>query len=103
MEVAKFDVDGFLVTGDWTEDMASEIASELNITLTPQHWQVITAVRKYFEQSSRSPSMRPLVKLIRTQCGSSLGNSIALTKLFPSPTSGTVSKICGLPKPSDCI
>ena len=103
MEVAEFDSDGYLIAGAWTSDLALRIAASMDIQLTPEHWQVIYCVREYFEQSSRSPSMRPLVKLVKNQVGEELGNSIALASLFPPPTSGSVAKISGLPKPSDCL
>ena len=103
MEVAEFDSDGYLVTGRWTRALAEQIASGMNIQLTHDHWQVIYCVREYFAQSSRSPSMRPLVKLVKNQVGEELGSSIALARLFPPPTSGSVAKISGLPKPSDCL
>ena len=103
MEVAEFDSDGYLISGAWTSDLAQKIADRMDIQLTSEHWQVIYSVREYYEKSSRSPSMRPLVKLVKNQFGEALGNSIALARLFPPPTSGSVAKISGLPKPSDCL
>ena len=91
------------MSGCWDEQLGRETAAALGVELTSEHWQVIWAVRTYYDKSRRSPSMRPLVKLIKNQVGPELGNSITLTHLFPSPTSGCVAKISGLPKPSDCL
>lgn len=103
MEVVEFDSDGYLVSGSWSRNLAQQIAAKMDVQLTSEHWQVINCVREYFEQSSRSPSMRPLVRLVRSQVDEKLGSSIALARLFPPPTSGSVAKISGLPKPSDCL
>ena len=103
MEIAEFDADGYLISGPWSRHLAQQIATNMNIQLTSEHWQVIDCVRTYFEKSSRTPSMRPLVKLVKNQVGKHLGSSIALAHLFPPPTSGSVAKISGLPKPSDCL
>ncbi|MCY4657538.1 MAG: TusE/DsrC/DsvC family sulfur relay protein [Gammaproteobacteria bacterium] len=103
MEVVRFDCDGYLVSGTWDVQVAKNVARQLDVELTEDHWNIIECVRCYWVVSGRSPSMRPLVKLIQNHLGRELGNSITLSRLFPPPTSGCVAKISGTPKPSDCL
>ncbi|MCY4128767.1 MAG: TusE/DsrC/DsvC family sulfur relay protein [Gammaproteobacteria bacterium] len=99
-----FTDDGFLCDNQlWTADLATKIATNLEITLTDEHWRVIHGVRRFYERTGRSLSMRPLVRVVRNEVAATLGNSIALARLFGSQTTRHVAMISGLPKPSDCI
>ena len=101
---ALFTADGFLRDPNtWNEDLAIRIASDLEIALTDEHWQVIHGVRNFYERTGRSLSMRPLVRVVRNQIAKNLGSSIALAQLFGNKTTRHVAMISGLPKPSDCI
>ncbi len=99
-----FTDDGFLRNPQsWTPELASDVANELQITLTDDHWLVIHGVRLFYERTGRSLSMRPLVRVVRNEVAANLGSSIALAQLFGSKTTRHVAMISGLPKPSDCI
>ncbi len=99
-----FTDDGFLRNPQsWTPELASDVANELQITLTDDHWLVIQGVRQFYERTGRSLSMRPLVRVVRNEVAANLGSSIALAQLFGSKTTRHVAMISGLPKPSDCI
>ena len=101
---ATFTDDGFLCHPlEWTPDIATKVASELEIALTEEHWQVINGVRAFYERTGRTLSMRPLVRVVRNDVSASLGSSIALAQLFGSKTTRHVAMISGLPRPSDCI
>lgn len=99
-----FTDDGFLSDPNaWNPELANEVANELGITLTEEHWLVIRGVRQFYERTGRSLSMRPLVRVVRNEVAENLGTSIALAQLFGSKTTRHVAMISGLPKPSDCI
>ena len=99
-----FTDDGFIYDPQsWTPDLAIEIAKDLEISLTNEHWQVINGVRQFYERTGRSLSMRPLIRVVRNEVSANLGSSIALAQLFGSKTTRHVAMISGLPKPSDCI
>ena len=99
-----FTDDGFLRNPQsWTPELATNVASELQITLTDDHWLVIHGVRQFYERTGRSLSMRPLVRVVRNEVAANLGSSIALAQLFGSKTTRHVAMISGLPKPSDCL
>ena len=47
----KFDSDGYLLSlHDWNESVAAEIAAGENLKLTPEHWEVITLTREFYQQ-----------------------------------------------------
>ncbi|MEQ8803172.1 TusE/DsrC/DsvC family sulfur relay protein [Haliea sp.] len=99
-----FDREGFLRDlGDWTPEVAQQIAENENIRLTPAHWEIIELLRAYYQRFDSSPAMRPLVKWVAQQLGRDKGKSIYLLSLFPGSPAKLGSKIAGLPKPDNCL
>ena len=91
------DAEGFLQKPhQWTEELGSEIASELGITLTDKHWQVIMFMRDRYLSTGSAPSIRTL--------GKESGVPIKeLYQLFPKGPAKLAAKIGGIPKPHGCI
>ena len=90
--------EGFFLDPDqWTEDMATEIATNEGITeLTDKHWQVIRFMRKEYAEKGTGPTVRVL--------GKTSGVSVKeLYELFPKGPAKTAAKIAGIPKPRGCI
>ena len=90
--------EGFLTDpGQWTEDMAAQIAGTEGIgELTPRHWQVINFMRAQYQAKGTGPTVRVL--------GKTSGVSIKeLYQLFPKGPAKTAAKIAGIPKPRGCI
>lgn len=103
-KLPELDQDGFLVNlQDWNNHVASLLASNEGIALSPQHWEIIELVRSYHREFDRSPEMRPLVKYVGMKLGADKGKSIYLLKLFPGSPAKTVCKLAGLPKPDNCL
>ncbi|QIB52349.1 TusE/DsrC/DsvC family sulfur relay protein [Pseudomonas sp. OIL-1] len=98
------DKEGFLVDlGDWSEQVAVELAQAEGITLGDEHLEVIHALRRFYAEYQLSPAMRPLVKYIGQQLGPEKGTSLHLLRLFPGSPAKLASKIAGLPKPDNCL
>ena len=91
------DAEGFLQKPEqWTEALGVEIASDLGITLTDKHWQVINFMRNRFLATGNAPSIRTL--------GKESGVPIKeLYHLFPKGPAKLAAKIGGIPKPHGCI
>jgi dissimilatory sulfite reductase related protein len=90
--------EGFLTEpGQWTEDMAPQIAKAEGIEeLTPRHWQVIRFMRSEYHVKGTGPTVRVL--------GKTSGVTIKeLYQLFPKGPAKTAAKIAGIPKPRGCI
>ncbi len=95
--VLDVDAEGFLQKPEqWNEEIAREIASELQIELTDKHWQVIRFMRDRFLASGNAPSMRTLGK-------ESGVTTKELYQLFPKGPAKLAAKIGGIPKPHGCI
>ena len=98
------DEEGYLCNlADWSEDVAQHIAQSENIELTPNHWEVINFLRKYYEEYQIAPAVRVLTKAIGKTLGPDKGNSQYLYQLFPYGPAKQACKIAGLPKPTGCV
>ncbi len=96
-KVVQVNEEGFLLDpGEWTPEIAAEIAREEGITeLTPAHWQVIEFCRKN-AVNGRSPTLRQ----ITSGTGISTKEMFAL---FPKGPAKKVARIAGLGKPEGCV
>ena len=90
--------EGFFVDpGQWTDDMAPELARREGIDeLTPAHWQVLRFMRSEYVANGTGPTVRML--------GKSSGVSVKeLYQLFPKGPAKIAARIAGIPKPRGCI
>jgi tRNA 2-thiouridine synthesizing protein E len=100
----KLDKEGFLVAfREWNEETAIVLAANEGITLTTEHWEIITCLRDFYETYELAPGMRALVKAVSTALGKDKGNSLHLLTLFPGSPAKYAAKIAGLPKPENCL
>lgn len=91
------DAEGFLQKPEqWTEEIGSEIARDLGITLGDRHWQVIRFMRDRYLQTGTAPTIRTLGK-------ESGVTTKELYQLFPKGPAKLAAKIGGIPKPHGCI
>jgi tRNA 2-thiouridine synthesizing protein E len=98
------DKEGFLVNiENWNESFAIVSAKQESIQLSDAHWEIITLLRRFYDQHQLSPPMRIFVKAVKEQLGEDKGNSIYLMQLFPGSPAKIASKIAGLPKPTNCL
>lgn len=97
------DDDGHLLhTQDWNESVAQILADTLGIQLQTEHFQILYAVRDFYDTYHHSPSTRPLIKHLQKQMPHI--NNQALQKLFATGlVARHVSRIAGLPKPPNCL
>ena len=103
-ESPKFDKEGFLLDlNEWSHDVAHCLAATEGLVLSDSHWQIIDLLRDFFERTETSPSMRPLVKLVKEQLGEDCGSSVYLMGLFGGSPAKTAAKIAGLPRPTNCL
>ena len=98
------DQDGFLLAlDDWDVNVAQALAHTENIELSAAHWEILTLVQTFYQQTGLSPATRALVKLVAKQVGPNQGKSIYLMKLFGGKPALSVSRIAGLPRPANCF
>jgi TusE/DsrC/DsvC family sulfur relay protein len=84
---------------DWNEDIAKALAQEHGITLSDDHWEIISLMRGFYEQYNISPIRKLLMKGIKEKCGADKANKDYLDKLFPNNVLVEGTLIAGLPAP----
>ena len=98
------DDEGYLTDlSQWSEAFCIALAAADKFNLTQQHWEVIFAVREFYQQYDLSPAMRPLVKTMQDKYGSEKGKSMHLMKLFSQSPPKQAARYAGLPKPLNCL
>ena len=91
-----FNEEGYLTDpGQWTPELAYELAQEEGLVLTDQHFAVLTFLRYEHQQGARITIRR-------------VGNSGLVTikefyQLFPGAPLKKASRIAGIPKPASCV
>lgn len=98
------DKDGYLVElSDWSDEVATALAAHEHLELTPEHWEVLTLLRAFYQEFELSPATRPLIKYTALKLGPEKGNSMHLNRLFKGTPAKLAAKLAGLPKPTNCI
>ena len=98
------DKDGFLADlTDWNPDVAAQLAAAEEIKLTKAHWEVLYALRDFYQEFDLSPAMRPLTKYLKQHLGADKASSIYLLTLFPGSPAKIAAKLAGLPRPENCL
>lgn len=88
--------EGFLTDASaWNEDIARDIAKELNIELTPKHWEII----KYL----RAQHLAGVEMTLRKVAGAGIVDLRTFYHMFPGGPLKNASKIAGLPRPTACV
>ncbi len=104
MSELQLDNDGFLLNlSDWSEAVAAELARREGIELTPAHWEILWALRDFYQQYDLAPAMRPLSKHLKQTLSADKSGSIYLLTLFPGSPAKIAAKIAGLPRPENCL
>ena len=100
----ELDKEGYLVDlNDWSEDVAHALAAQAGIELRPEHWEILTLLRSFYQEFELSPATRPLIKYTALKLGADKGNSLHLNRLFNGTPAKLAAKLAGLPKPTNCL
>jgi TusE/DsrC/DsvC family sulfur relay protein len=91
------DDEGFLTEfGEWDEKLAAELAKNIDVDLTDQHWDVIRFLRKDFEEKGETATTRRVDAVG--------GFPVKLQfQLFPKKPAKKMAYVAGLPKPHGCV
>jgi tRNA 2-thiouridine synthesizing protein E len=89
--------EGFLTDPtQWTEDLGSELATMIGITMTDTHWELVKFLRSDFAAMGETPTLRR----VSTQTGTPVKE---LFTLFPGKPAKKMAYVSGLPKPKGCV
>ena len=91
------DTEGFLTEYDeWDEALALELATQIGIEMTPEHWDVIRFLRADFRETGQTATTRR----VQAVGGVPVKQQFVL---FPKKPGKKMSYIAGLPKPAGCV
>lgn len=89
--------EGFLTDpAEWTEELAAELARQIGITLTDEHWKPLRFLREDFAEKGETATLRR----VSTVGGVPIKQLFAL---FPQKPAKKMAYIAGLPKPVGCV
>lgn len=97
-------VKGNLVNlNDWSEALATFMATKEGVELTPAHWEVINYLRMFYFKYGQTPMVRLLMKNMHDDHDHLRVSSEYLYNLFPGGPSRQGSRFAGLPEPQGCL
>jgi len=100
----ELDKDGYLLDlNDWSTEVAQALAAQAGIELSPEHWEILELLRRFYQEFELSPATRPLIKYPALKLGPEKGNSLHLNRLFNGTPAKLAAKLAGLPKPTNCL
>ena len=89
--------EGFLTEYDeWNEEIGSELAGNIGIELTDDHWKLIRWLREDFQEKGETATTRR----VQNVGGFPTKQQFAL---FPKKPARKMAYIAGLPKPHGCV
>lgn len=100
----ELDQDGHLVDYTiWNETVAQSLADTLQIQLTSWHFDILQAVRQFYQQFGHSPATRPLIKFLMKTVSSEINNAVLQDKFNTGLVARHLSRLAGVPKPANCL
>lgn len=100
----EFDQDGHLLDYRiWNEDIAQELANSLDIQLTAWHFEILHAVRQFYQQFGHSPATRPLIKYLMKSVSPEINNAVLQQQFNTGLVARHLSRLAGVPKPANCL
>lgn len=98
------DEEGYLLDiGQWSRELAEEIAKKEDVAMSDEHWEVVNFLREYYEEYQIAPAIRVMTKALAKKLGADKGSNKYLYELFPYGPAKQACKIAGLPKPTGCV
>ena len=89
--------EGFMTEPDeWSEEIGTDLAKNIGIEMTDDHWAVIDFLRSDFKEQGETATLRRV---------SAVGGfpTKSLFVMFPKKPARKMSYVAGLPKPAGCI
>ena len=91
------DSEGFLTEyGEWTDELAGQLAAQIGIELTDDHWTAIRFLRQDYPAHGETATLRR----VSTLAGIPIKQ---LFVLFPGKPAKKMAYVAGLPKPRGCV
>lgn len=89
--------EGFLTEYDeWTEEIGAELAKNIGVEMTDEHWALIRWLREDFKSKGETATTR------RVQTAGGVPTKRQF-ELFPKKPAKKMAYIAGVPKPAGCV
>jgi tRNA 2-thiouridine synthesizing protein E len=89
--------EGFLTEFDeWSEDIAAELAKNIDVEMTDEHWKLIKWLREDYKEKGETATTR------RVQTAGGWPTKQQFT-MFPKKPAKKMAYIAGVPKPKGCV
>ncbi len=89
--------EGFLTEYDeWTEDIGAELAKNIGVEMTDEHWALIKWLREDYKEKGETATTR------RVQNAGGVPTKRQF-ELFPKKPAKKMAYIAGVPKPKGCV
>ena len=89
--------EGFLTEYDeWNKDIAAELAKNIDVEMTDEHWALITWLREDYKEKGETATTR------RVQTAGGVPTKKQF-ELFPKKPAKKMAYIAGVPKPKGCV
>lgn len=100
----ELDQDGHLLDYTiWNAEVAQRLADTLELKLTPWHFEILQAVRQFYQQFGHSPATRPLIKFLMKTVSTDINNALLQEKFNTGLVARHLSRLAGVPKPANCL
>lgn len=95
------DAEGYLLNPeDWDEEVAEELARAEGLSLTPDHWEILRFMRRYWTEHQVAPDVRHVQAFLAQQRGMDRKTAKEhLYHLFPYGYVKQACKLAGMIKP----
>jgi len=89
--------EGFLTEYDeWSEEIAAELAKNIDVEMTEEHWALIKWLREDYKEKGETATTRR----VQTTGGVPTKKQF---ELFPKKPAKKMAYIAGVPKPKGCV
>ena len=89
--------EGFLTEYDeWSEEIATELAKNIEVEMTDEHWKLIKWLREDYKEKGETATTRR----VQTVGGWPTKQQFAM---FPKKPAKKMAYIAGVPKPKGCV
>jgi len=89
--------EGFLTEYDeWSEEIAAELAKNIEVEMTDEHWALIKWLREDYKEKGETATTR------RVQTAGGVPTKRQF-ELFPKKPAKKMAYIAGVPKPKGCV
>ena len=100
----ELDAEGHLLDyREWDDAVAQQLADSLDLQLSAWHFQVLYAVRQFYNQFGHSPATRPLIKYLQKTLDPQIDNAMLQQRFHTGLVARHLSRLAGIPKPANCL